>query len=163
MRKKEEAQGVFNLSTSELEELKNIFDMQIKDNDIAKLIIAKYYYALDNKTPEDVVEQSLDFSKATLEHIIPQSPDKSTNWLVDFDSNFRSEYTYKLGNMTLLTQKMNSAAKNYDFTKKKTIYGQTKLPMTIEIASLAKIDEAFIKSRHKKVIDTILMGLELIH
>ncbi len=156
-----EAQDVFELTQPELDELKKSFDMQIKDNDIAKLIIAKYYYVLDNKNPEDVVEQTLDFTKATLEHIIPQNPEKSTNWLTDFDSKFIAEFTYKLGNMTLLTQKMNSKAKNYDFSKKKVIYGQTKLPLTTEIGNLSKIDEAFIKNRHQKVIDAILEDLNL--
>lgn len=159
--KLKEAQDVFELNNVELDELKKSFDAQIKDNDIAKLIIAKYYYALDNKNPEDVVEQTLDFNRATLEHIIPQNPDKSTNWLTDFDSKFIREYTYKLGNMTLLTQKMNSKAKNYDFSKKKIIYGQTKLSITTEIGNLSEIDELFIKTRHKKVIDAILEDLNL--
>ena len=159
--KVKEAQDVFELNTFELDELKKSFDTQIKDNDIAKLIIAKYYYVIDNKNPEDVVEQTLDFSKATLEHIIPQNPDKSTNWLTDFNSKFRGEYTYKLGNMTLLTGGMNSKAKNYDFLKKKTIYGQTKLALTTEIGNLLKIDENFIKTRHKKIIDAILDDLNL--
>lgn len=156
-----EAQDVFELNTFELDELKKSFDAQMKDNDIAKLIIAKYYYILDNKNPEDVVEQTLDFSKATLEHIIPQNPDKSTNWFTDFNSKFRGEYTYKLGNMTLLTGGMNSKAKNYDFIKKKAIYGQTKLALTTEIGNLLKIDENFIKTRHKKIIDVILDDLNL--
>ena len=159
--KMKEAQEVFDLNSAELDELKKLFDTQIKDNDIAKLIIAKYYYAVDNKTPEDVVEQILDYAKATLEHIIPQNPDNSTNWVTDFDSKFRQKYTYKLGNMTLLTQKMNSSAKNYDFSKKKGIYGQTKLPMTTEIANLSKIDETFIESRHNKIISAILTDLNL--
>lgn len=156
-----EAQDVFELNTVELDELKKSFNMKIKDNDIAKLIIAKYYYILDNKNPEDVVEQTLDFSKATLEHIIPQNPDKLTNWLTDFDSKFREDYTYKLGNMTLLTGRTNSKVKNYDFSRKKIDYGQTKLSLTTEIGNLSKIDESFIMTRHKKIMDAILYDLNL--
>ena len=156
-----EAQDVFNLDNTELDELKSLFDAQIKDNDIAKLIIAKYYYALDNKNQEDVVTQSLDFGKATLEHIIPQTPDNATNWQTDFTEKFRKEYTYKLGNMTLLTQKMNSAAKNYDFSKKKIVYAKTVLPMTTEIATISKIDAAFIEERHKRIVKAILTDLNL--
>jgi uncharacterized protein with ParB-like and HNH nuclease domain len=156
-----EAQNVFELNKIELDELKNSFDTQIKDNDIAKLIILKYYFVLDNINPDDVVEQNLDFSRSTLEHIIPQNPDKSTNWLTDFDSSFRTEYTYKLGNMTLLTQKMNSKARNFDFSKKKPIYGQAKLSMTTEISHLSKIDSSFFKTRHRNIIDAILNDLNL--
>ncbi len=153
------AEAVFALKDAEIAELKTLFNKPIKDNDIAKLIIAKYYYSLDNLLSEDVVEQSLDFDKATLEHVIPQTPNPATNWFTDFDTTFRDEYTYKLGNMTLLTQKWNAAAKNYDFAKKRVVYAKTKLTMTTEIAVLSTIDKAFITQRHQKIVETIIKDL----
>ncbi len=152
---------VFDLETSKISELKTLFDKNIKENDIAKLMIARYYYAIDNHLPDDVVSQSLDFDKATLEHIIPQTPNLATNWITDFDKTFREAYTYKLGNMTLLTQKMNSAAKNYDFARKKDIYGKTKLNMTTEIAALSVINPDFITKRHERIVACIINDLGL--
>jgi uncharacterized protein with ParB-like and HNH nuclease domain len=153
--------AVFALDASEQATLKQLLDAPIKDNDTAKLIIAKYYFALDNAMPDDVVQQQLDISKATLEHIIPQTPDPATNWIRDFSTKFRTKYTYKLGNMTLLTQKMNSAAKNYDFAKKKNIYAQAKLAMTNAVGELQNIDEAFIENRHKNIVEVIVKDLGL--
>ncbi|MBL7787649.1 MAG: DUF262 domain-containing protein [Chitinophagales bacterium] len=158
--KTESARQVFVLSETETEELSTLFNAPIKDNDIAKIVLARYYYAIENQSQADVVEQQLDFSKATLEHIIPQSPEPATNWLRDFGDAFRKQYTYLLGNMTLLTHKMNAANKNYDFAKKKTIYAQTKLPLTNELAHLSQIDENFIKERHQKIVAGILGDLK---
>ncbi len=154
-----EATQVFALDDREITELRELLNTPIRDNDIAKLIIAKYYFALDNALPDDVVHQQLDISKATLEHIIPQNPNPATNWIDDFSKEFRMEYTYKLGNMTLLTQKMNSAAKNYDFSRKKNIYAQAKLVMTNAIGELQSIDEAFIENRHKNIVEVVVKDL----
>ncbi|MEN9611249.1 MAG: hypothetical protein RLZZ628_2063 [Bacteroidota bacterium] len=159
--KTNEAKNVFVLNIFELDELKKLLDEPIKDNEIGRAMLVKYYYALDSKLPKDVVAQHLEVENASLEHIIPQNPDAKTNWLTDFSNTFRKDYTYKLGNMTLLTQKMNSAARNFDFTKKKAIYDQTILAMTKEIAMLSNIDEAFIKKRHQRIVDAIVLDLEL--
>ncbi|MEO0041913.1 MAG: hypothetical protein RL329_1364 [Bacteroidota bacterium] len=157
----EDAQKVFVLNAVELDELKNVLDMPIKDNEIGRIMLVKYYYSLESKLPKDVVAQHLEVENASLEHIIPQNPDVKTNWLTDFSNTFRKNYTYKLGNMTLLTQKMNSAARNFDFSKKRLVYDQTILTMTKEIAVLTLIDEDFIEKRHQKIIDALILELEL--
>jgi hypothetical protein len=157
----EDAKKVFVLNAVELDELKNVLDMPIKDNEIGRIMLVKYYYSLESKLPKDVVAQHLEVENASLEHIIPQNPDVKTNWLTDFSNTFRKNYTYKLGNMTLLTQKMNSAARNFDFSKKRLVYDQTILTMTKEIAVLTLIDEDFIEKRHQKIIDALILELEL--
>jgi uncharacterized protein with ParB-like and HNH nuclease domain len=145
------------LSSSEKTDLKNIImNNDIKDNDWAKLLIARYLWAKDIDEPDDVIELDLNYKGSTLEHIIPQTPDSSTNWSKDFTPAFRQEYTYRLGNMTLLTQRMNSKAKNYDFSRKKDIYKKMKLGITTEIGNLTSINEKFIKNRHKKITDYLI-------
>lgn len=66
----------------------------------------------------------MEFHQITLEHIIPQNPKEDSNWLLDFDALFRKNYTYKLGNMTLLTNEKNAGAKNYDWQKKRRLNAQ---------------------------------------
>jgi uncharacterized protein with ParB-like and HNH nuclease domain len=157
----EDAKNIFVLNAFELDELKSLLDSSIKDNEIGRIMLVKYYYSIDAKLPKDVVTQRLEEDNASLEHIIPQNPDVKTNWLTDFSNKFRKDYTYKLGNMTLLTQKMNSAARNFDFSKKKVVYEQTILTMTKEIAALTAIDEDFIEKRHKRIVDAISLDLKL--
>jgi len=102
----------------------------------------------------------LNFQNSTLEHIMPQNPDDNTNWF-DFDINFRKEMTYKLGNMTLLTKKKNSSAKNFSFDKKKIQYKQTKLMITHAISERDNLDEEFFKRRHKEIVIKILNDLKI--
>lgn len=150
------------LSQNEKSDLKNIIQTKnIVDNKWAKLILARYLWAKDIEEPDDVIDLDLNYKSSTLEHIIPQTPDDNTNWEKDFSQSFRREYTYKLGNMTLLTQKMNSKAKNYDFSRKKLIYDKMKLAMTTEIGQLSSIDENFIKNRHKTITEYLIKHFNL--
>lgn len=148
------------------DEVKNAVKKEILegvvDNDSGKLLLAKWVWLQEyNPANDDVIEQKLLFDKASLEHIIPQKPDQNTNWLKDFSIEFREEYTYRIGNMTLLTGRKNSSARNFDFSKKKIIYESTKLNTTRQIASLTKIDEIFIAQRHEIITSEILRDLGL--
>jgi uncharacterized protein with ParB-like and HNH nuclease domain len=133
------------------------------DNGQALILIAKYHWVVDaQKAEQDVARVELDLNQASLEHIIPQNPAKGTNWLADFSEDFRKEYTYKLGNFTLLTTRMNSAAKNYDFSKKQEIYRKTRLPITQEMTVPGfQMTEAYIRDRHNRICKTILQDLGL--
>lgn len=150
------------LPTEAKEQLKLLIkESDIKDNDWAKLMIARYLWAKDIDHPEDVVNLNLNYKKATLEHIIPQQPNNDTNWTTNFSPTFRQKYTYKLGNMTLLTQRINSKARNSDFSKKKEIYNTMKLSMTSQLGQLQTIDETFIKHRHAEITNYLINHLSL--
>ncbi|RLA77624.1 MAG: hypothetical protein DRG78_16970 [Epsilonproteobacteria bacterium] len=142
------------------EELKDLINNKIYDNWNAKLLISKFLFT-QYSTLDDVVEHDLNFNKATLEHILPQTPAKNTNWLKDFTLKFRNDITYKLGNFTLLTHNMNSRAKNYDFTKKQDEYKKTTLHITNNLSKLKSIDEVYFTNRHKDIVTAIYNDLEL--
>lgn len=133
------------------------------DNETAALLIAKYIWAKEAAMPlDDVAKVELILDHSTLEHIIPQKPAPGTNWLTDFSEDFRKEYTYKLGNFTLLTHRMNSAAKNFDFSKKQEIYKKTRLPITQEMTVPGfQMTEAYIRERHERICKVILADLGL--
>lgn len=145
-------QSALNIFKIDEKELLKYLNSEIKDNDLGKLIISKYIWYLQTTTNNDVVSQKLIYDNATLEHIIPQDPEKKSNWNIDFTYSFRDEYTYKLGNMTLLNQSLNSGAKNYKFAMKKEKYSQTNLAFTKELSMLERITEQDIKDRHEKII-----------
>lgn len=152
----------FALNSVEIDELKNQFSLPIKDNGNAKLLISKYFWVEWCSIEDDTVTSQLNYDNSTLEHIIPQNPDEKTNWISDFQPSFRKEWTYKLGNMTLLTKKKNSAAKNYDFSKKKIQYLKTNLALTKSLGELLSIDEDTIIKRHNKIVSSILKDLEIL-
>jgi len=59
----------------------------------------------------------------TVEHVLPQNPAITSNWIQHFsDKGIREDLVHKLGNLVLLDKRKNSAAKNYEFDKKKTAY-----------------------------------------
>jgi hypothetical protein len=147
-----EAKAAFDLSKDQRKMLLDVIKGDLLDNGTAKLLIAAYVWHEEVQNPDDVATQQLSFDKSTLEHIIPQNPDKNGGWHRDLTPAFRKEYTYKLGNMTLLTGKMNSGAKNYDFAKKQQIYKKTVLPITRELAGLASITPDYIEERHKRIV-----------
>lgn len=152
-KKIEEAKAVFILDSKEkLELFKNLDQEEIKDNEVGKLLIAKYIWIETANNKDTTVDLNLNYEKCTLEHIIPQLVNEGTNWAKDFSKKFRTENTYKLGNMTLLDIKMNSAARNFDFSKKKEIYKRANLNITNEMATNVNMNEEYIISRHKKII-----------
>jgi len=157
----------YELAKSEIEEKTNNEELEkfikgkITDNTIAKLLISKYIWHSQTYKQNDVISQTLYFDKATLEHIVPQKPETNSNWVNDFSVGFREEYTYKLGNMTLLTLSLNAGANNHDFSKKKIYYEKTNFSFTTDIIKDV-ISESEIRDRQIKITNGILEDIGII-
>ena len=54
----------------------------------------------------------------TIEHILPQEP--NTEW--ELDQEIQDKWRNSLANLTLLSRRKNSQAKNYSFAEKKKVY-----------------------------------------
>lgn len=154
------AKNIFVLDSAAKKELFEILNnSMIWDNDLGKLLIAKYIWTKAYQNDDQTVNINLNYEKSTLEHIIPQTIHEETNWAKDFSKKFRTENTYRLGNMTLLDVKMNSAARNYDFSRKKEIYKKTELSITNEMTSVEFVmDEKYIIERHKRITDLLILS-----
>ncbi|MGL2561349.1 HNH endonuclease family protein, partial [Helicobacter pylori] len=57
-----------------------------------------------------------------IEHILPQQPGSSSQWVKDFSEEERGLYTHSLANLTLLGGTKNAQVSNKDFKEKKEIY-----------------------------------------
>jgi hypothetical protein len=63
----------------------------------------------------------------SIEHVLPQTVEKGSEWENLFPSEAeRSEWTHRIGNLVLLTRRINSSASNWDFKTKKEKYFQSK-------------------------------------
>jgi len=152
----------FELQNGQLEKLKELISSSIKDNDFAKLLICKCIWNYNTEFDDGIIEYELEYKSATLEHIIPQIPERNSNWLNNFSENFRNDFTYKLGNMTLLTGKGNSIAKNKDIEwKAEKVYTKTKLSITRELVLTEIINESFFIERHNILVELICKDLQL--
>ncbi|WP_375153541.1 HNH endonuclease family protein [Helicobacter pylori] len=126
------------------------------------------YFISDDPRPKRIEKN--DFH---VEHILPQKPDLSSQWMKDFSEEERGLYTHSLANLTLLKGTKNSQASNLDFKDKKEIYmGKTIKPnnkrtmtcykMTIDIAHhYTEWTPKSLEKRKEELIKIIESALEL--
>ncbi|MBM2662170.1 DUF262 domain-containing protein [Helicobacter pylori] len=160
-----------NLKDSKLYEKFYFAGKSVKKNSWLKpILILVEYFMSDDPYPKRIqMDKNLH-----VEHILPQKPDSSSQWVKDFSEEERELYTHSLANLTLLGGTKNAQASNLDFKDKQKIYmGEeiklnkkksfkvmTCYKMTIDIAhhyaewtpkSLEKRKEELIK-----IIDSVL-------
>lgn len=89
----------------------------IKNPYLKPILILVEYFMSDDPRPKRIEKN--DFH---VEHILPQNPDPSSQWMKDFSEEERELYTHSLANLTLLGGTKNAQASNKDFKEKKEIY-----------------------------------------
>lgn len=62
-----------------------------------------------------------DLTDSTIEHILPQNPDKNSNWLNKWTEEERKKYLHDISNLVLT--KDNSKYSNFEFERKKGVVG----------------------------------------
>ncbi|GHQ47444.1 hypothetical protein JP0069_01510 [Helicobacter pylori] len=142
-----------------------------KNSWLKPILILVEYFMSDDPKPKRI--QTNDFH---VEHILPQNPDPSSQWVKDFSEEERERYTHSLANLTLLGGKRNTEASNLDFKDKKKIYmGEeirlnkkkpfrvmTCYKMTIDIAHhYTEWTPKSLEKREKELIEIIESVLEL--
>ncbi|MGH1579692.1 DUF262 domain-containing protein [Helicobacter pylori] len=139
------------------------------------ILILVEYSMSDDPKPKRI--QKDDFH---IEHILPQKPDLSSQWVKDFSEEERELYTHSLANLTLLGGNKNSQASNLDFKEKKEIYmghavklgkdkrGREKpfkvmtcYKMTIDIAQYTEWTPKSLEKRKEELIQKIESVLAL--
>lgn len=89
-----------------------------KNSWLKPVLILVEYFVSDDPYPKRIqMDKNLH-----VEHILPQNPDPSSQWVKDFSEEERGLYTHSLANLTLLGGKKNTQASNLDFKDKKKIY-----------------------------------------
>lgn len=88
-----------------------------KNSWLRPILILVEYSMSDDPKPKRI--QKDDYH---IEHILPQNPDLSSQWVKDFSEEERGLYTHSLANLTLLGGEKNTKASNLDFKDKKKIY-----------------------------------------
>ncbi len=115
-----------------------------KNSWLRPILILVEYSISDDPRPKRIEKD--DFH---VEHILPQKPDPSSQWVKDFSKEERELYTHSLANLTLLGSKINTKASNLDFKDKKKIY------MGEEIRSR--------KTKTSKVMTCYKMTIDIAH
>ena len=98
--------------------------------------------------------------KFTIEHILPQTPDRTSQWVIDFTEKDRDKWTNRLGNLILLSRRKNPALSNLDYSEKKVKYFKKNVELfsnSVRIfgtVSSWKLDD--LKSNHKETLVKVL-------
>ncbi|GAA8516592.1 DUF262 domain-containing protein [Helicobacter pylori] len=77
------------------------------------------YFMVDEEKPNFIVMDA----ETQVEHVLPQSPKRGSQWNADFDKEKKEEWVNNIANLTLLKRKKNAKALNGDFDEKRKIYG----------------------------------------
>ncbi len=88
-----------------------------KNSWVKPILILVEYFMSDDPRPKRIEEGNFH-----VEHILPQKPDPSSQWVKDFSEEERESYTHSLANLTLLGGTKDAQASNLDFKEKKEIY-----------------------------------------
>jgi uncharacterized protein with ParB-like and HNH nuclease domain len=67
-------------------------------------------------------DQRMHFEMLSVEHVLPQTPQDTSQWAADFTPDERLEWTDKIGNLVLITRRKNSSQGRLDYKAKKTKY-----------------------------------------
>lgn len=101
-----------------------------------------------------------DLKQIQYEHILPKKPASNSEWLNSFKLEEELEnYTYKVGNATLLIGKINSSISNKDFVIKKDQYLDSHIPENQRIAKLSKWTSSEIDERTDEIATKIIKYL----
>lgn len=155
-----------NLQDSELYEQHK---RSSKNSWLRPILILVEYSMSDDPRPKRI--QMNDFH---VEHILPQNPGSSSQWVKDFSEEERGLYTHSLANLTLLRGTKNAQASNLDFKEKKEIYmghavklGKDKLKvmtcykMTVDVVQYTEWTPKSLEKRKEELIKRIESVLTL--
>ncbi len=94
----------------------------------------------------------------TIEHVLPQNPEKDSEWDKLWpNQEERSYWLNRIANLVPLTRRHNSAAQNYDFSKKKKSYfqnknGTTSYILTTQVVNVASWTPDVVRNRQKDLL-----------
>lgn len=128
-------------------EFENAFrEKEFKTTKIPRYILGK----IENYISSD--EKKVDFQSVHLEHIMPK---QISEWK-KVDNKYvklHQKYLNKLGNMTLLSEKINTSIKNSFFDKKVEKYNDSEINIINEIRQLDSWDEDAIKNNTTRYLE----------
>lgn len=136
----------------------NLKDLHVRAPQVSKLLLWRL---------SDEMEGRLTFVKAgetTVEHILPQRPQATSDWLVLFpEARERERWTESLGNLVLVGPAENDRARNSDYADKKRLFAAAaSLPAITREALLEEHwDRATIRQREERLLDMVRAMLDI--
>lgn len=102
-----------------------------------------------------------DPSVLTIEHVLPQTVDAKSEWAQTWpDSVIRDEWVHRIANLVPLTQKRNSEASNFDFSRKKSAYfggrqGVSSYVLTTQVLNTTQWTPEVASARQQELLEVL--------
>ena len=121
---------------------------------VVKPLLLRLDYALSDGTA------MYDYPTITVEHVMPQTINQGTQWDCWLpESDERSYWVHRLGNLVLLSHRKNVKASNFDFEKKKSEYFVKNdfcaFLLTRQILEFEHWNTEFLRSRQEDLLKTL--------
>ena len=102
-------------------------------------------------------EATYDHPIVTIEHVLPQTPLPSSQWIEWFPNDEeREEWTHRLANLVLLSRRKNTRASNFEFERKKQEYfkgeGFSPFALTMRVLQEEEWTPAVLKTRQESLL-----------
>ena len=123
------------------------FLTMFENAEIKNIPTAKYVLREINDFNNNETLVSKDNNKIQLEHIMPKS--LNDKWKIDNEEHMK--YLNRIGNLTLLYNKLNNKIKNSNFEIKKESYKDSNIQLNQELAKLKRWTISSIENRQKEL------------
>jgi uncharacterized protein with ParB-like and HNH nuclease domain len=121
----------------------------------ARYILRKVDFLLDAPLYS---EKRSSYNEMSVEHVLPQNPEDTSQWVNDFTLEEREEWTHKLGNLVLISRRKNAGQGRLDFADKKTKYFNNSIesfPNSLKIMQKPQWTINELKENHLQLINKI--------
>jgi Protein of unknown function DUF262/Protein of unknown function (DUF1524) len=139
----------------------NLMKNELGGNIYSKTYCKYILLRLELLQSEHTLEQR--FEAKSIEHILPQTLNPTSQWAIDFTSEQHTEWLNKISNLVLLSKGKNSSASNLDFEIKKERYLRKKIsqfPRSLEVITIPVWNVETLQNRQVELMNVILDKIE---
>lgn len=130
--------------------LQELLDGAIYGRRFARYVLLRLEYLLASHAaplnlPDDI----------SVEHILPQNPGGTSQWVLDFSEEERETWLHRLGNLMLLSRRKNTSLGNLDFANKRVRYFEDRvesLPNSQRLLAMRSFTLTDLENRHKELL-----------
>lgn len=134
-------------------QLLDLLDGAIYGRRFARYVLLRLEYLLaSHAAPLNLPDE------ISVEHILPQNPAQSSQWVKDFTGAQREHFLHRLGNLTLLSRRKNTSLSNLDFADKRARYFEDRvesLPNSQRLLALGKFEAADFEFRQRDLLERL--------
>lgn len=149
----------------DLFELDSVFAFSLGDvqrqieDDIYRRRYGKYILLLLEYLYHDHSTVFPEFTKLSVEHILPQNPTEKSLWNEVFSQEEKNHSLHKLGNLLLISRSKNASLSRKDFLEKKKTYftgSVSVFPNSLRVMQYNDWNPTLLKERHEYSIKKVL-------